>query len=193
MRERLYRFLRIIVRAFVIPICLPKVSGREHIPASGPVMVCSNHVSDFDPIIQGCVFRRSVRFMGKQELFGIKWFAAIIKSLGAFPVSRGGNDISAVRKSLEILKNDEVLVIFPQGHRYKHDDNRAIETGAALIALRSKAAVVPVHMTRFRLFRRMRISIGAPVALNDLMGKYDAESLKEATARIADGIWSGVS
>ncbi|MBR0464449.1 MAG: 1-acyl-sn-glycerol-3-phosphate acyltransferase, partial [Clostridia bacterium] len=133
------RFYR-VVRAIVIPLLhmfFPyKITGKENVPAEGPVLLVSNHVSDFDPAFIVCGLNRKITYLGKKELFRfriLKWF---FSNLGVIPVDRGGTDMHAMRASLSVLKEGGVLGIFPQGHRYKKDDNRDIENGASLLALK---------------------------------------------------------
>ena len=191
MNERFYRFMRAIGRALMAIFFPIKKTGTEHVPEQGAVILCSNHISNIDPVALGCAMKRPVRFMAKCELFTVRWFARFLRAVGAYPVARGDSDISAMRTSLSILREGGVMGIYPQGHRFKkdEDEHQFVEGGAALIALKTRAAVVPVHMAKYRLFRFLRITIGAPVALQDLWGKLDADTLAEAARRIAEGIW----
>lgn len=189
MREGFYRVLRVIATALIYILFPPKVRGRENIPAHSAALICSNHISVVDPVVLACVVDRPVRFIAKKELFQVKWINGFLRRLGAFPVDRGGSDLTAMRTSLSIIKDGGLMGIYPQGHRYKRDENKEIESGAALIALRTKAPVIPVRMSKYRLFRWLHINIGQPVELSDLWGKLDAASLKEATSRISRGIW----
>jgi len=191
MRPRFYRIMRLIAR-FLMTILFPiRRKGLENVPEHGAVMLCSNHISLIDPVALGCAMRRPVRFMAKRELFSVKWFARFLNSVGAFPVARGDADISAMRTSLALLREGEVMGIYPQGHRYKRDEEMFVAGGAALIALKTRATVIPIFMSKYRLFRFLHIRIGAPVSLKDLWGKIDADSLDEAARRITEGIWGG--
>ena len=190
MVEAFYRRTRVIAR-LIMSILFPiKIIGDENIPLDGPAILCSNHISLIDPIALGCALKRPVRYMAKKELFSKRWFGAFLQKLGAFAVSRGESDLKAVRESLKLLGNGELLAIYPQGHRYKRNEYKEVLSGAALIALRAKATVIPVFMSPYRLFRRLRIHIGAPLNMSDLWGKADNATVQEARRRIADGIWS---
>ena len=137
-----------------------------------------------------CALPRQVVFLAKKELFEVpvvRWF---VKKMGAFPVNRGSADLAAIRKCMSVVKEGDVLGIFPQGHRYRADDHRQLESGAALVALRTRTPIVPVHISApLRYFHRVRIEIGAPVPMDDLFGKTDAASLETATQRLTAAIW----
>jgi len=190
MVEAFYRRTRVIARLIMAILFPIKIVGDENIPLDGPAILCSNHISLIDPIALGCALKRPVRYMAKKELFGKRWFGAFLQKLGAFAVSRGEGDLKAVRESLKLLSNGELLGIYPQGHRYKRNEYKEVLSGAALIALRAKTTVIPVFMSPYRLFRRLRIRIGAPLNMSDLWGKADNATVQEARRRIADGIWS---
>ena len=91
--------------------------GTEHIPQSGPLIVCCNHRCVIDPLFLAAPFRRQVRYMAKSELFEDhgRLAAWLLNHLGAFPVERDKGDASSVRKALEILAQGGVLGIFPAG------------------------------------------------------------------------------
>ena len=106
------------------------------------------------------------------------------------PVDRGGSDMAAMRTCISVLKEGGVLGIFPQGHRYKHDESHEMQSGAAFIALRTHVPVVPIHVSGpVRPFRFTRIHIMPPVDLSDLT-RPDAPSIGEATKRLSDAIWT---
>ncbi len=123
------------------------VSGRENIPEGGCV-VCPNHRSLADPpIATACLgVTTSTAIMAKRELFeGNVWFGRLITWIGAFPVSRGKADITAIKTALQAVKDGRKLIIFPQGTR----DAKEGETkeGAAMLAMRTRAPIVPMYIT----------------------------------------------
>ncbi|MBO4297743.1 MAG: 1-acyl-sn-glycerol-3-phosphate acyltransferase [Clostridia bacterium] len=187
--NRFYFVCRAIV-LFLLSFLFPfRASGRENIPAEGPVLLCSNHVSLIDPLFIACSTKRYIRFISKKELFSNRFFNWLFTHLGMFPVDRGGSDLSAMRTSLAVLKEGGALGIFPQGHRYRQDDNRDLETGAAIMALRARVPVIPIHVRGpVRLFRRNEVRFGKPLDFSDLK-RLDAPALAEAGRRLAEGIW----
>jgi len=184
-----YRFIR-NAAWFLCKIIFPtKVIGVENVPAEGPVLICSNHVSMVDPVLIATSFYRQITFMAKKELFATKFTNWFFRNLGMVPVDRGASDIAALRVCIEALNEGRLLGIFPQGHRFKQDDSREIQNGAALMALRSKAVVVPAHVSApLKAFRRNTIRFGKPVDLSDLT-RINSQAISAASNRITEGIW----
>ena len=184
-----YRVVRNIAW-FLCKIIFPtKVIGAENVPAEGPVLICSNHVSLVDPVLIAVSFRRRITFMAKKELFSTKFTSWFFRNLGMVPVDRGASDIAALRVCIEALNEGGLLGIFPQGHRYKQDEMREIQNGAALMALRSHATVVPAHISApMKAFRTTTVRFGKPVDLSD-MGRVNSQAIQAASARITEGIW----
>lgn len=187
--NRFYHVIVALVRPLLHLIFPHRVIGRENVPLEGPVMLCSNHVSMIDPLFIAAAVRREVRFISKKELFDNRLLGAFLTRLGMFPVDRGGSDMAAMRSCIGILKEGGALGIFPQGHRFKHDENREMQSGAALMAIRTKAPVIPIHVSGpVRPFHRTTVRIGAPVGLEDI-SRPDAAALGEATKRLTAAIW----
>lgn len=163
-----------------------RVIGRENEPDEGGFMVCANHVSATDPICLAYAFKKhQIRFMAKKELFRVPIVGQLVRMLGAFPVDRGAGDVGAIKKSVKMLTEGECMGIFPQGHRYPSVDPRTTPTknGAALIATRANANILPVYIARkdnkHKLFRRTWVIIGTPVTLGEIVG--ESEQSKDYT------------
>ncbi|MGA9173399.1 MAG: lysophospholipid acyltransferase family protein [Thermoactinomyces sp.] len=177
----LYASLRIAVRGFFSFFYRWKVEGVHHIPEEGPVVICANHISNLDPPLLGAAVQRKVHFMAKQELFRIPLFSLLIRALGAFPVKRGSGDLHALKQALQILRENKMLGIFPEGTRSRDGKLGRAHTGAALIALKAGAPVVPTAIIGpYRLFRPVQIVFGQPIDVTPLTkGKIGT---KEAAA-----------
>lgn len=174
------------------------VHGRENVPATGPVILVSNHLSHLDPPLLGTVCGRYVCFMAKEELFRVPGLGWWIAQFGAFPVRRGAADRAALRQAQQVLREGGVLAIFPEGHRSEDGHLQVGEDGAGLIALRARVPIVPAgitgtntvlppHSVRLR-FGRVSVRFGAPFTLDDLYGQTGRESVSEATRRIMAAI-----
>ena len=148
-RERLVTYARFVppfywactylLRFILMVVGRWKAAGREHVPASGPFIVVSNHLNNADPPIVGAgIARRRIRWMAKVELYKYP-FGVVPRMWGAFPVRRFDADIRAMLQAERILKNGEVLGMFPEGHRSHTGYVGKPHPGTALIAYRSGA------------------------------------------------------
>jgi 1-acyl-sn-glycerol-3-phosphate acyltransferase len=120
--------------------------GRHHVPQQGPVLLVANHSSFLDPPLVGAVLPRQLSFMAKAELFRVPLLGPLISRLNARPVRREGADASALRTALRILQGGGVLLMFPEGTRGPEGMLREPKPGAAMLAVLSGAAVVPVFI-----------------------------------------------
>ncbi len=159
-----YNFAKGIVFIFQKLFFRIEIYGKENIPMSGRLILCSNHHSNWDPVTLAVFFPRQVHWMAKKELFKNKIFAKLLFSLGVFPVDREGNDLTAIKKSLRLLKEERVLGIFPEGTRVKYFNDDFIKSGLALIAVKSQSPVLPVYSEgNYKLFSKIKIIIGHPI------------------------------
>jgi 1-acyl-sn-glycerol-3-phosphate acyltransferase len=157
-----------------------RVEGREHEPARGAVLAVCNHASAVDPPIAGTALRRPARYMAKEELFKTPILGLWLTSIGGFAVRRGEADRRAIRTSLEILRRGELLIMFPEGTRSADGRLRALERGAAMLALRAGVTVLPMAVVGSHLAlpkgatfpqrRPVVVRIGAPFAVPKVEG-----------------------
>jgi 1-acyl-sn-glycerol-3-phosphate acyltransferase len=125
-----------------------EITGKENVPLVGPLIVVSNHLNNADPPMVALAIRpRYPMFMAKQEMINWPLLGPALRAFGAFPVRRGEADRSALRAAEEVLKNDAVLVMFPEGTRSRTASMRKGHPGTALIALRSGAPILPIGIT----------------------------------------------
>ena len=119
--------------------------GVEHVPDRGPVIIAGNHPSYLDPVLVGLPLRRQIKFMAWDALFRVPLLGLMIRALGAFPVDIGkGKGESAFREALRVLKEGEVLGIFPEGQRSESGPMGDLKLGVARLAVDTGAQVVPV-------------------------------------------------
>ncbi len=132
-----------------------RYEGLEHIPESGFIL-CSNHISQFDPIFVAVKVKPQCFFMAKEELFKFKPLGLLLRALGAFPVARGKGDTSAIDHSVELVKNKKVVAIFPEGHRSKTGELQKIKSGAVLVAAEAGCSILPcvIKKGKRRFLRR---------------------------------------
>lgn len=126
-----------------------RVEGLEHIPASGPVILAINHVSNADPVVTGAwitpaLRRRRIHWLGKRELFDWPLFGWVAAHGGVHPVNRDAADVEAFRLATRILEHGYVLLAFPEGTRSPTGALQEAKDGLAMLALRTGAAIVPI-------------------------------------------------
>lgn len=171
--------------------------GAEHVPAEGGFVLAPNHSSYLDPFLHVYGQRRVVRFMAKSTLFDVPILRTIVRVGGGFPVRRGAGDAGAIDVARAILRDGQVVVVYPEGTRYR----TALElgpprTGAARLALEAGVPVVPVAAwgaKQRRLYglgslrRRVTVVYGEPMRFDDLA------PTREDAAVARDRIWREVS
>nr|WP_325183886.1 lysophospholipid acyltransferase family protein [uncultured Oscillibacter sp.] len=168
--NRLFIFIYYFV-GFITRILHPTtVEGMERLPKSG-VLLCPNHASNWDPILVALRLPINYRLhiMAKEELFHNPLLGWLLKKVGAFPVSRGNNDINAVKQSIQALKEGDNLLIFSEGTTihdgvgYTDGLPAHAKAGVAMIGVRTGATLVPVFVDgEKKPFHRTRIIFGEP-------------------------------
>jgi 1-acyl-sn-glycerol-3-phosphate acyltransferase len=164
-------------------------SGMENVPAQGPVLFVANHVTYIDPFWIAVRVYRTLRFMAWDKIFELPVAGAIFRWLGAFPVSLENPESSAFKAALTVLRQGHTLMIFPEGGRSADGRLMPFKPGAAKIAARTGAAIVPVvihggaavwnrHMWVPRP-RKVRVEYLKPI----LPSEFD-ETAQELTARL---------
>lgn len=143
------KFYNRVINIINLPFKLfmnPEVINKENIPDE-PLIFMGNHFSYADPFMLGLALKeRQLRFMAKKELFRTGLLSHIIYKLGAFSIDRSGNDITASRTALDLLKQGEDIVIYAEGTRNKRRDERSVlpfEPGIERISILSKTRIMP--------------------------------------------------
>jgi 1-acyl-sn-glycerol-3-phosphate acyltransferase len=195
--QRLAKFL---AGWFIRLYCRMKVWGTEHIPAEGPVIIAANHRSMWDVPIHGVASPRPVTFMAKKELFKNRFMAWSWRVLGGFPVRRDISDFRAIDTALAVLERGEVLCLYPEGTRSLRGEMLPFLKGAAWIALRTGAPIVPSGLIGTgkvpapgrknpRVGKRVRVNFGEPIVVeredDQRLRKQKTEAL---TSRLLDAI-----
>ncbi|MFZ5597695.1 MAG: lysophospholipid acyltransferase family protein [Bacillota bacterium] len=174
----LYGFAWWVCRIYLLLVRRMKITGVENVPLQGGLVLISNHVSYWDPVIIGCALprKRHIYFMAKQELFKIPLLGRLINKLGAFPVKRDGADRSAIRTALEHLAEGRVVGIFPEGTRSKTGDIQEPHMGAAMLSIKGSVPVLPVAVIGSRGFLgKVNIVFGRPLR-QTTHGNVDSKS-----------------
>ncbi|PSL50477.1 1-acyl-sn-glycerol-3-phosphate acyltransferase [Salsuginibacillus halophilus] len=179
----IYKFGQFVCRVFFKTFFRVTVVSKHNVPESGPVLLCSNHISNLDPPLVGAFLPRHMAFLAKGELFSFKPFGVLLHALGAVPIKRGGGDRQALKAGLGVLKENQGLVMFPEGTRSKTGELGEGLAGAGFFATRSDATVVPCAVVgKYRPFAKIKVIYGRPIPMDDL--REGKSSSSEATERI---------
>lgn len=170
------------------------VIGRHNVPKKGKLIFSANHQTLNDPIIVFGNIHRKFNFMAKAPLFEKKPMNWFLRKMGAYPVHNKKNDITAVKYTLKLLKNNEPIVIFPEGMRIKSSESNEIKHGVANFAIKTKTPIVPaVFIKKTNAFVPNTLIIGEPFDLSTMpqfQDGIDHEKLNEAGAIISEKIYS---
>ncbi|MHB8171356.1 MAG: lysophospholipid acyltransferase family protein [Thermincolia bacterium] len=187
----IYEFSRMVCRWYLSLVGKWKVFGKENLPATGGVIIASNHVSNLDPVIMGCTFDRRVSYLAKEELFKNPIFGWYISKLEAFPIKRGAGDRGAIREALKILESGRCFGIFPEGTRSKNGELQEGKAGAAMLALKAKVPVLPIGIKGSGEGKNIVVWVGNPMYFDEYYDrKATKEDLEEITRRIMGEIKS---
>jgi 1-acyl-sn-glycerol-3-phosphate acyltransferase len=139
-----YALARVLVSSFCYAFWRVRVDGWDNVPPTGPFVLAPVHRSNIDTALMSCVTKRRMRFLGKDSVWKYRWSAALFTALGGIPVHRGSVDRDALRHCEEAIGYGEPVVIFPEGTRRSGPVVEELFEGAAFIAVRTGAPIVPV-------------------------------------------------
>lgn len=156
--------IKVICRLLAIVIYRVKIIGIENVPKNSACIICGNHVHALDAPALLASTNRKIRFMAKEELWKNPGFRFMAFCYGVFPVKRGKNDTDAIKTSLKILKNNEILGMYPEGTRNGLAKNVKPKNGAVNLAIRAGVPIVPFAVIgNFKPFRKIVYKFGKPI------------------------------
>lgn len=157
-------FLKFIFKMMVMIVYRPKVVGEENIPEDTGALICPNHVHPLDSVVVVTMLKRPVRVLAKEELFNNIFLRFLAKVFGVYPVKRGKADLQAIKISLKLLKQNELLLMFPEGTRNGLEKGKKAKNGATLISATAEKPIVPIGIQgSFKPFRKVILNIGKPI------------------------------
>lgn len=172
MKYILYRVIRTLLYPIFLLVYRPEFEGRDNIPKSGSVILAGNHTNNLDAAIMLAGCKRIVHMLAKKELFKSKISNRFFRSMGCIPVDRKIHDENAKSEAIEVLKNNEVIGIFPEGTVNRTNDIiMPFKYGAVSFAKKTDAYIVPFTITgKYKPFRKsIKITYGKPYKVtNDL-------------------------
>ena len=159
-----YRIMRIIVYPFIRLFIRLESFGMENVPKNKGYILAANHTSIADMFAIAVPVKSQICYMAKEEIFKVPLVKWLFKALGTFAVKRGKGDTEAIDKACEIINNGKVLGIFPEGTRSKTGEIGKAKAGVALIAMQTKADILPVSIKystgTFKLFCKATVRVG---------------------------------
>jgi len=174
-------------------------SGKEHIPAKGPVIFAANHVSFYDPPAIGACLHRQINYFARDTLFkGL--FGKGLVQIGTIPVARENAEMKSLRAIFNALKAGGAVAIYPEGTRSPDGQLAEPKAGAGMIACKSRATIIPTRVFgTYEAYGRQRkipkiggrihIAYDRPMATEELdPGKEHPERYQEASRRIMERI-----
>lgn len=181
-----YRIFKAVMTPILRLLFKIRVEGLENVPADGPVILASNHLSFSDSIFLPMELKRRVTFVAKAEYFEQRKTAWFFKMMGQIPVKRGGGPAAerALEAARECLEQGGVFGIYPEGTRSPDGRLYKGRTGVARLALQTGAPVCPVAMIGTReaqpigqvkpnFFSPITIRIGAPMRFDRYQKRAD--------------------
>ncbi|MBL9215727.1 MAG: 1-acyl-sn-glycerol-3-phosphate acyltransferase [Opitutaceae bacterium] len=169
-----------------------EVVGTENFPVDGPFLIASNHASHLDPPLVGCQVFRQMRFFARKSLWSNRVLSWWLDRVETIPVERDSGDVGAIKRVLQALKEQRVIVLFPEGTRSPDGRLQKPKAGVGLMACKTGVPVVPCRVYgSFEAFGKGRslprlgtpvtIVFGPPIAAAD----YDDPAAGKARYEVA--------
>lgn len=179
----IYKVVRFIGRPIYKIVFRPKYYGVDNIPSKGAVILAGNHTNNLDAAMMIGAPKRIVHMMAKKELFSSKISNYFFRSMGCISVNRSIHDENAKSEAIDVLKNNEVLGIFPEGtvNKTLYKDNEQLllpfKYGAVSFAKKTNAYIVPFAINgKYKIFSKdLKITFGKPYKVT---GDLESENEK---------------
>lgn len=177
-------FLRIIMKHFFsfleTIVYRPKIVGKENIPKDTAALICPNHVHALDSAIIVAKFKRKVNVLAKEELYKNGFIRFIADLFGIYPVKPDSKSMESVKISLKILKNNGLLMLFPEGTRNGMAKGIKPKDGAIKLAIKANVPIIPVGFQgNFKPFKKIKLNIGEPIYYTEYKDEINNKELIE--------------
>lgn len=185
--NKFYKIIRKLVRPitnFLWPVKI--INANKFVEGKG-IYVC-NHFSMLDPVpFVTELFENNFNALMKEESMNLPIIGKILPKIGTIPIKREETDLRAIKKCMAILKNNEPLIIFPEGTRNKTGNNELLEfkDGVAMFALKTKSPIIPmVYLKPIKTFRKTYLLIGNTIYLDE----YFDTNIKDVRGIVTDNL-----
>lgn len=194
--KKTYKFFYWLLAGICRKLYRVEVINPHNEPMDQHFIVACNHTGAADGVIICASMKNQIRFMGKKELFKVPVVGLFLKAIGCYPVDRKSSDITALRNTINLLKDEDCVGIFPQGTRQPGVDpsTTEVKNGVGLIAARSGADVLPVCIKtkggKTKMFRKNYLVLGKLIKNEE----FDFENNKgsEGHQRVAERIFDDI-
>lgn len=167
MKDFFRKIIKFVLKLLVIIVYRPKIVGLKNIEEGKGALICPNHVHALDSAVIVLTNKRKINVLAKESLFKngfIKWLADIF---GIYPVKLRSKSMESVKISLKLLKNNELLMIFPEGTRNGMAKGVKAKDGAVKLAIKANVPIIPVGIQgNFKFFKKIKVNIGKPIYYN---------------------------
>jgi 1-acyl-sn-glycerol-3-phosphate acyltransferase len=178
----LWVILWIAFRTIVAILGGLSVENASYVPKRGSVIIAPNHISFSDPILVAISMRRFAYFLATDEMFTMPVLGKLARIMRAIPIRQDSPDRTALRRTTELLKKGEAVVIFPEGHVSKHGELQPIQAGTIMLAVQTNTPIVPVGLIasdklmpphQWKLHhagQKVEVKYGRPLGVEELTG-----------------------
>lgn len=184
------KFVRGMVKGFLSGIyhIVYRIKITGEVPEKGAYIICANHINYLDAAAIVLFNKRKVYFVGKEDLFRFRILNWLAHLFDIIPIKRNMQDMEAMKRCIKVVKNGDLLGIFPEGTRKGMEKNGKAKNGATYMAIKTGTPIIPVgiHGT-FKPFSKVYINYGEPIDLSAYKGA-DKEKQDEATKLVMDKI-----
>ncbi len=170
-RGILYEVTRVLAHIVFHTLMPVRFHHKERLLQDPPYVVIANHRHALDPVVMAMgIPKHQIVFLAKKELGGTPLTQNLLTRLHCILVDRHNADMEAMRSCMKAIKLKKILLIFPEGTRHHEGQMEQIENGTALIAMRSKAPVIPIYFDRkMSWFKVTNLYVGEPIPYDDLL------------------------
>lgn len=166
-----YGIIRPFLRLFALLFVNPVYINKNNVPKEGGYILVSNHLSNYDCILIGCITIRPVHFLAKKELLDKKILGTILRLMGIVRVDRGAQNQDAIVSAIDALNNDKIVCVFPEGTTNKKRETLILpfKFGAVSFAYKSGKPIIPCAiLKKAKIFSyRNKIIVGEPFYVKD--------------------------